>query len=227
MPATPADDLRGVNLLRTVVVSLGDRAETAAGDHRRLAALVARLTGVDPASVTLHQVCPHCGEAGHGPLEVVFSGAAVPALAVHVSLARAAGKLALAVTAAGPVGIDIESIAELTRAPVADVLLSPAETDAFSALDPGRAPAALAALWTAKEAVLKAAGVGLRVDPRDLTVVLDGAGAPVRLAGWPSAPFPVTALHLLPAPAPVGAVATVAVLCADRPRVHRIAAPPR
>jgi 4'-phosphopantetheinyl transferase len=234
-----------INLAGTVVLQFAHQAPAKAGDHRRLVALVGRLTGVDPASITLEQVCPNCGASGHGPLRVVLGGTAGSAPAVYVSLSRAEGRLALAVTSAGPVGIDLESAAALGRAPVADALVSVAEARALAALDPDDAGAALVSTWTAKEAVLKAAGTGLRVDPRDLTIALplpgaaptaagsaarvaaqvaaqladDVTGWPV-LADWPAAPFPLDRWHLHPLTPPtgtVGLVGTVAVVCAARP----------
>lgn len=224
------DDLRAVDLAGTVVVALGTRAATTAGDHRALVRLVARLAGVDAASVALSQVCPNCGLPGHGPLRVRLED---PSLAtVQVSLARTGDRLALAVTAAGPVGIDLESVADIARAPLNDVLLSPAEADAMTRLGPRESEAALAALWTAKEAVLKAAGVGLRVDPRELSITLAPAGqtAPAaiaavvaadrRLIDWPHAPFPLTELHLLSVATPPGTIGTVAVVCARRPALR-------
>jgi len=232
-----------IDLAGTVVVQFADQAPARAGDHQRLVALVGRLTGVDPDSITLEQVCPNCGASGHGPLRVVLGGTAGSGPAVHVSLSRAEGRLALAVTSAGPVGIDVESVAALGRAPVADALVSVAEARALAALDPAEAGAALVSAWTAKEAVLKAAGTGLRVDPRDLTIALPAAaptaagsaarvpaqlaahlagevaGWPV-LADWPAAPFPLDRAHLHPLTPPtgtVGLVGTVAVVCATRP----------
>ena len=89
-----------------------------------------------------------------------------------VSLSRVGSLVAVAVTDVAAVGLDIESVASVARAPVADVLLHPSET----ASSHGK----LARLWCAKEAVLKAAGVGLRVSPS----LLAFAGA--TLASWPS-----------------------------------------
>jgi 4'-phosphopantetheinyl transferase len=228
VPASP-DAVPGVDLSAVVVVALGDRAATSAEDHQVLAHLVARLAGVDAASVALSQDCPTCGASGHGPLRVALAGRADGSPTVHVSLARAGGRVALAVTAAGPVGIDLESVADVGRAPVAAALLSPAEADAVRALPAPAAETALAELWTAKEAVLKAAGIGLRVDPRDLSIRLDPLTAPAgngdgaeqrRLVEWPQAPFPVAKLHLLPVPAPSGTVITVAVVCDRRPELR-------
>jgi 4'-phosphopantetheinyl transferase len=239
----PAAGLPDVDLGGTVVVQLAGRATTRAGDHRMLVTLVSRLTGVDPAAVILDQVCPNCGVTGHGPLRASLGGAAGPGRAVHVSLARAAGWLALAVTAAGPVGIDLESIKALRRAPVADVLLSGAESRSLAALDRADTERAFGVIWTSKEAVLKAARVGLRVDPRELTVALPTTGIPTpahspgrtvelpapagwpTLATWPAAPFALAAVHLHPLLAPGGTVGTVGVVSVARPGLVQLPAP--
>jgi len=219
---TAGTDLTRTDLTRTAVVQFAEPAPTKAGDHQLLVALVSRLTGVGPASITLEQVCPACGESGHGPLRVVFTDAPDAAPTVHVSLTRAGGRLALAVTAAGPVGIDLESVALVGRAPLAAALLSPSEADALARLGPSGSEATLVALWTAKEAVLKAAGVGLRVDPRELTVTVGttAGDADLRLTDWPHAPFPLTELHLLSVGTRPGTSGAVAVVSARRPALR-------
>ncbi|QYF72478.1 4'-phosphopantetheinyl transferase superfamily protein [Cryobacterium sp. PAMC25264] len=232
--ALPGSGASAIDLSRTVAVAVGDRAETRAGDHALLAGMVARLTGAAAASVVLTRRCPHCGASDHGPLRVRIPG--FPAVVPRVSLARAGGRLALAVTAAGPVGIDLESLADLARAPLHDVALSPAEAATLATLRPAAAAeAALANIWTTKEAVLKAAGLGLRVDPRELTVTLEPAGRPDgpsprpsdrRTVSWPRAPFPDTDVQLWPVAAPRGTVATVAVVCGERPSVLMVTVPP-
>jgi len=225
----PATGLPAVDLGSTVVVMIADRAATTAGDHSLLVGLVARLTGVADASVALTQLCPRCGATDHGALRITLAGPAVGS-PVHVSLARAGGLLAVAVTRAGPVGIDLEAVADLARNPVADVMLSAAEAAGWAALGRPPTPVELAVLWTAKEAVLKAAGLGLRVDPRDLTMVLEPAADSEagilgggRLAAWPRSPFDVRTVRLLPVSAPPGTVATVAVVSSGpAPALHRV-----
>lgn len=231
--ALPPSSASAIDLSRTVAVAVGDRAETRAGDHALLTGLVARLTGVAAASVGLTQRCPHCGAGDHGPLRVRIAGS--PAVVPRVSLARAGGRLALAVTAAGPVGIDVESLADLARAPLDAVALSPAEAGTLAPLRPAVTAEALANIWTTKEAVLKAAGLGLRVDPRELTVILETAGptdgrsprTASRTVSWPRAPFPDHDVQLWPVAAPHGTVATVAVVCALRPALLLVAPPAR
>ena len=60
--------------------------------------LVAELTGRDPGPV--HHVCPRCGSVEHGAPYVDAE--------VAVSIAHATGLSAVAVSAAGPVGIVVE-----------------------------------------------------------------------------------------------------------------------
>ncbi|BEL03911.1 type I polyketide synthase [Actinoplanes sichuanensis] len=102
---------------------------------------------------------------------------------VHVSLAHA-GRLAVGIAAEhGPVGIDIEPVAD--RA-IADVALTEAETALVEAA-PDR-PELLIRLWTAKEAVAKAIGTGLAGRPRRFAVTdVDGSGCTVTVDGrrWP------------------------------------------
>jgi 4'-phosphopantetheinyl transferase len=227
----PPPGAPGIDLPDTVVVLMTQRARTRAGDHRILVDLVGRLTGVAPAAIVLDQVCPSCGDPGHGPLRVEFAAAPDAVPTVHVSLARAGGRLAVAVTAAGAVGIDLESVRALGRAPLTDTLLSPAEALALADLGHASREVAVGILWTGKEAVLKAAGTGLRVDPRDLTVALapphgQASAGPV-LADWPAAPFPPSRAHLLPLAATAGFVGTVAVVSAARPVLRMLPGPVR
>jgi 4'-phosphopantetheinyl transferase len=90
----------------------------------------------------------------------------------HVSLARAGGLSVVAVADAGPVGVDVEVEGAASFAGFADVALHPGERA-------GRTDEATRA-WVRKEALLKAYGLGLAIDPRD--VRLDDES----LAAWES-----------------------------------------
>ena len=128
----------------------------------------ARLTGADPADLAVEARCPDCGRS-HGRPTV--TGAPRP---VHVSLAHAGGQ-AFAVASAVSVGIDAEPV-ELPAARRAAV--------ASAVRDLAPPPAGVDPLvhWTRIEAVLKADGRGLRVDPGQ--VVFDGRGSrSARVAG--------------------------------------------
>jgi 4'-phosphopantetheinyl transferase len=124
-------------------------------DREALRALVADVTGVP--DVALERRCPHCGGTDHGRPAVLGASA-------WVSLARTPGYRVLAVSTTGPIGVDVERVSRVARAPL----------DAFTEAERAqieRTPAAdrrTAELWTAKEAILKADGRGLRVDPRTI-----------------------------------------------------------
>ena len=194
-----------------VFVVTGARGATAAADHKFLAEAVGRVLGIGSESVVIERRCGRCGgEHGRPILAVPAGGAERP----HVSLSRAGDTVAVAVTFAGPVGIDIESIRAVSRAPLDAVAFGPAERAALPvAAGPG-ADRARASLWTSKEAVLKAAGVGLRIDPSELTVSVPGRddGAQPTLDAWPGAPFPVGRMRLVRLDPGPGLVGTVAVL---------------
>lgn len=156
--------------MRIVVVRYGSAApdvvaRLSAGDRERLAALAgdpdaaarflagreALLTAAERfgfPGVTIDATCPDCGRA-HGRPRVPGEGA------LHLALSHAAGA-AFAVAASAPVGIDAEALdtdADRLR-----------EAASLLARPIGRPQAALRA-WTVVEAVLKADGRGLRVDP--------------------------------------------------------------
>jgi 4'-phosphopantetheinyl transferase len=159
-----------------VVLTIHPAAADPAADRLLLQAAVA------PSTVT--QLCPDCGGDHGRPL--VSSGDR------WVSLSRAGGLVAIAVSGVGPLGLDIESRTAASAHP----------------LDAGGEPLEPARLWTMKEAVLKADGRGLRVDPRDL-VIGDGPS----LTAWDDASFPLAELTLVEFVVStdiVGAVAVVA-----------------
>ncbi len=140
--------------------------------------VTAEFLGVRAADLEITHSCPRCGRSDHGMLRVTG-----PIDPVFVSRSRTLGLDAVAVTAAGSVGIDIESIERIARANMDAVLLHPAESDALSTLAMGETDRRRAVLWTANEAIVKATGHGLNVDLRALRLDLVGDG--VELAAWP------------------------------------------
>lgn len=118
--------------------------------HLALRTVVGQVLGVAPRDV---------------PLQYQASGRPVIAGAmIQVSLSHCLGLGACAVSAVGdpvPIGVDAEPLtAGLQVDEVRDLVLTPAEQAWAGSLESER-PARLVALWTAKEAVLKARGVGL------------------------------------------------------------------
>lgn len=82
----------------------------------------------------------------------------------YTSLSHADGLIALAATTAGPVGVDIEgSNRAAVMTEIAQYVCHPSETLEMASLSAASRGLALLRLWVRKEAVLKAAGVGLAV----------------------------------------------------------------
>ncbi len=82
----------------------------------------------------------------------------------------------IATSAHSPLGVDIESGARLTELDgLAEIVMSPTERQSFNRLDVPRRRQAFLRLWTRKEAVLKADGRGLSLDPTALSVGFDHA----------------------------------------------------
>jgi 4'-phosphopantetheinyl transferase len=113
--------------------------------------LLAEILGCAPAQVPLYRDalgCPRLRECGD----------------VSTSLSHADGGIALAVSPRGPVGIDLEPAARTRAMPdIAHAVLHP---DDGLPIDPGDTDGdewarAVLALWVRKEALLKAAGIGM------------------------------------------------------------------
>jgi 4'-phosphopantetheinyl transferase len=117
-------------------------------DHEADAALrahVALVTGAEPDDVEVGRRCPRCGSAEHGRPWASHG--------VHVSLARSGPHLVTAVSTVGPVGVDVESLAQVERA----------WDDVSALVEPENLPSgtARAGLWCRTEAVLKRDGNGV------------------------------------------------------------------
>ncbi|CAH1687796.1 4'-phosphopantetheinyl transferase [Hyphomicrobiales bacterium] len=117
---------------------------------------------------------------------------------IHVSLAHS-GAYVFVATADSPAGIDIEEIAGSDALALAREWFSPAEAAAIAEAPPASRDVLFLRYWTAKEAVLKAAGTGLSVPLADFSVA-------------PPDPVPRSITLLQPHPALAGlAVASLPV----------------
>jgi 4'-phosphopantetheinyl transferase len=95
------------------------------------------------------------------------------------SLSHADGLVAIAVSAVGPVGIDIESIGRAGAMPEIIGRIVHPDEQAGLPPEPGQGRnEALLALWVRKEALLKAAGIGLA---REMNSFVAPAGVVLRL----------------------------------------------
>jgi 4'-phosphopantetheinyl transferase len=143
-----------------------------------LRVLLARELGVAPADVPISRRCEHCGHPAHG--RPALEGRE---LSFSLSHSRAVGLVALA-PAGLRVGVDVEVV---RPRPGLDALaarvLGDEEHARWNALDgeAARLDAFLRA-WTAKEAYLKALGVGITTRLRDV---------PARVEGWSTVPVEV------------------------------------
>ncbi|MER5789028.1 4'-phosphopantetheinyl transferase superfamily protein [Streptomyces sp. NPDC001980] len=156
--------------------------------------------GVPPRRLAVVARCPDCSR-NHGKPEL-------PGTGLQVSVSHSGDRVAVAVTRAGPVGIDVEVIS--TSVAPADLLphvIGPTEP---------RTPAHATGsgfhrMWTRKEAVLKATGQGLRVPLTEIGVSAPEDEPRVLFLGGPAA-RPAEDFLLVDLEAGAGRAAAVAVI---------------
>lgn len=121
------------------------------------------------------------------PMELVFltEENGKPFLAdahsLHFNISHSQDAALLAITWAGPVGVDLEPLEPLARdaelATCIETFCSPAERQSFAE---DKNSHRLLKCWCGKEAFLKALGTGLSTPPNLLTLEWDGNGASVQ-----------------------------------------------
>ena len=136
-----------------------------------LRVVLAESLGKDPADVAISRKCAHCGHATHGRPAVAGDDG------ISFSLSHS-GSFALVALADGNarVGVDVEEVRPRARLEaLAARVLDPEEHAAWAAVDAAdeRLRSFLRA-WTAKEAYLKALGVGIATRLRDVPARVDG-----------------------------------------------------
>lgn len=132
----------------------------------------------------------------------------LPGTAFATSLSHSGNWLAIAICVGASMGVDIErSPPRAALDALMPIICTPIEIlDLEPLLLPER-EAALLALWTRKEAVLKAFGVGLHADPSKLSVTLEGLISPLPSVTAPDqVPCRVSRLEL-----PAGVIGALAV----------------
>lgn len=93
------------------------------------------------------------------------------------SLSHTHGMVACAVTAGADVGVDVECIdREVNVADIAARFFAPSERDVLSRLDPYARRSRFFDLWTLKEALVKALGIGIATSLASLIFTVDAAG---------------------------------------------------
>ena len=123
--------------------------------------LLGRMLGHEPRQVPLYRDDRGCPRVTGDP--------------VHTSLSHADGVVAIAMTHSGAVGVDIERVARAAGMPsLAGRICHPDDVVELVGLGADGLRQALLRLWVRKEAVLKAAGIGLAVEMQAFAVPSDG-----------------------------------------------------
>jgi 4'-phosphopantetheinyl transferase len=134
--------------------------------------VLANALGIDPDRVSISRRCAHCGHPTHGRPSVDGDDR------VSFSVSHS-GAFAVIALAAGDVrvGVDVEEVRPRRRLDaLAARVLNDDEYAAWLALDPGdERLRAFLRVWTAKEAYLKALGIGISTRLRDV---------PEQVQGW-------------------------------------------
>jgi 4'-phosphopantetheinyl transferase len=180
-----------------------DRLDYAAS-HALFRLLAAWSLGRGPreaAGIAVMRYCTVCGSDVHGKPHVD---------GISLSLSRSRGSV-MAAAGTAPhiaVGADIEQIQATAFLGFDEYVLAPDEQ--FEALFSERSPAT--GLWAAKEAVLKAAGLGLTVDPSRVRLRVPAPASPTPFAATADCPqLPtVHGLKVAAVEAPSGFVAAIA-----------------
>ena len=163
-PHLDADEVRAATARRAP--GARDRYVVA---HGALREILAALTATTPAAVTFDRRCRHCGDPAHGKPEL----ADAPELSF--SLSHSASVALVAVAGEARVGVDVEVIrARRHLEKLAARVLTPEEFRAWRVVPPASRTTAFLRSWTAKEAYLKALGVGLVRPLRTVPVSPDG-----------------------------------------------------
>lgn len=134
--------------------------------HVALRQLLAAYLGDSPAGLTIsRRSCAVCG-APHG--KPALAGDAASRL--YFNLAHS-GEHALVAVARSEVGVDIEQVASAGVNPqTVSAALAPAEARWLATFPFEKRDRAFFSCWTRKEAYLKARGVGLNVEPREISI---------------------------------------------------------
>jgi 4'-phosphopantetheinyl transferase len=152
------------------VAHLRGGGATARLSRGMLRLLLARYLDVPPPAIDIDRSCPHCGRA-HGRPRLRQRHATATA-GVEFSVTHGGDLLVLAFAGGPPVGVDVEPVGapEDVGAELLDFTLTAAERARLLDVPaPERTPTFLRH-WTGKEAILKALGTGLDVDPQAVTL---------------------------------------------------------
>lgn len=116
--------------------------------------------GIPAKDVTIDSSCFDCGKP-HGKPKID---------GLEVSISHSGEWVALALTDASPVGVDVEEVRDAEVDDLARISFSPTELAAFKAVPQNDRKSAFFTYWSRKEAVVKATGKGMSVAMSKLTL---------------------------------------------------------
>lgn len=168
-------------------LALLDDGERARAERKRQAtpfvtghALVRRVLGElldrDPATLVFERRCTTCDSVKHGKPHLVDTPG------WHFSLSYTPDVAVVAVAQGVEVGVDVEDLTDADFEGFAGATLARDEAPGFADLTGHDLLVARARVWARKEAVLKATGHGLVVDPSE--VLVSGPLEPPALVDW-------------------------------------------
>ena len=162
----------------------------------------------------------HC-DVPLSQLKLVAGPNGKPALAdpdgkIHFNASHTDGFGVIAIGAQGPVGIDVEQIRPIDVAAFSQRILSPQERLEYSAIEESERLGAMFRYWTAKEAVIKAMGMGLNFNQLAQISISDES----RTSNWRPVVFhsdfgagDELQVKTLPMPDPVPETSIVSICC--------------
>lgn len=181
MPLLSDDDLaavarqQGMTSRNTTVVSRG---------LQRL--MLGRYLDVDPALVAIARSCDSCGSPAHGR-----PSSAATDVRLDYSVSHSGQWVAMAVVGPGRVGFDLELPNDEGLDDLAGYILGEEELPSYRRIPASERSCWLYRTWTRKEAVLKATGTGLSVEPAQVK-----AGPTYRVPSSAASPLAGRTLHL-------------------------------
>jgi 4'-phosphopantetheinyl transferase len=156
--------------------------------------VVAPLTARTAAEVVVDRSCPSCGRHHGRPR--------LPGTGLHVSISHSGATVAVAVSSAGAVGVDVQQVVDDSVDELSPLVLAESEAGHVAAARD------FFTYWTRKEALVKATGDGVAVPLGE--VVVSPPGTPPRLLGYPRPGGLAAQLRdLSPDPGYVGALAVL------------------
>ncbi|HPB28430.1 MAG TPA: 4'-phosphopantetheinyl transferase superfamily protein [Acidobacteriota bacterium] len=180
--AAAADSLSSDERVRAARLRLPAHRDAFVAARVFLRAVLARCLGADAAELRF-------GMTAHGKPYLTE-----PAASLCFNLAHSGGFALLAVSVADVVGVDVERVrTDLDLNGIARRFFRPEESAALAALPAAQRTEAFFAVWTRKEALLKALGKGIAggvdrygvtVDPGSPARVVAAAGGPGEAACW-------------------------------------------